>query len=177
RRRAVEGRARARASLSRLCAHARCCGGGESRGPARAQASARRQAEEALGDGDRGLAARSLPDLCEIHSPPAAARPVDTEPGARDRGTLIHGAIGDYTVRFAETAPADPLGELLKLGEHRFAALSDYPEARAFWWPRFERIARWFVQWDVQRRGRLAALKAEIRGELSFPAGASTFTL
>jgi ATP-dependent helicase/nuclease subunit B len=103
--------------------------------------------------------------------------PVDTEPGARDRGTLIHGAIGDYTVRFAEAAPADPLGELLKLGEHRFAALADYPEARAFWWPRFERIARWFVQWDAQRRGRLAELKAEIRGELSFAAGASTFTL
>jgi ATP-dependent helicase/nuclease subunit B len=103
--------------------------------------------------------------------------PVDTAPGARDRGTLIHGAIGDYTALFAEASPADPLGELLKLGEARFAALADYPEARAFWWPRFERIARWFVQWDAQRRGRLAELKAEIRGELSFAAGASTFTL
>jgi ATP-dependent helicase/nuclease subunit B len=102
---------------------------------------------------------------------------VDTPPGARDRGTVIHNAIGDYTEKFALSAPADPLKELLALGEKRFASLADYPEARAFWWPRFERIARWFAGWDAAQRGDLAALHAEIRGELSFPVGAQTFTL
>jgi len=103
--------------------------------------------------------------------------PVDTSPGARDRGTVIHGAIGDYTKEFAATPPADPIKELLKLGEKHFAPLADYPEARAFWWPRFERIARWFAAWDMERRAGLAALHAEIRGELTFPAGARQFTL
>ena len=102
---------------------------------------------------------------------------VDTPPGARDRGTVIHGAIGDYTAEFAKGAPADPLKELTRLGEKRFKPLADYPEARAFWWPRFERIARWFAQWDHERREGLAALFAEIKGELSFPAGERTFTL
>ena len=77
---------------------------------------------------------------------------VDTPPGARDRGTVIHGAIGDYTAAFAQGSPADPLRELTRLGEKRFKPLADYPEARAFWWPRFERIARWFSQWDHERR-------------------------
>src|ERR1019366_8566541 len=63
---------------------------------------------------------------------------VDPPPGARDRGTVIHGAIGDYTKLFAQKPPADPMKELLALGETQFSALADYPEARAFWWPRFE---------------------------------------
>jgi len=103
--------------------------------------------------------------------------PVDTPPGARDRGTVIHGAIGDYTELFAAKPPADPLKELLALGEKYFAALADYPEARAFWWPRFLRIAHWFAQWDGERRAGIKALHAEIRGELKFPVGQREFTL
>jgi ATP-dependent helicase/nuclease subunit B len=102
---------------------------------------------------------------------------VDTPPGARDRGTVIHGAIGDYTRLFADKPPADPMKELRKLGEQHFAPLADYPEARAFWWPRYLRIARWFAAWDKERRAGLAALHAEIRGELSFRVGARQFTL
>ena len=40
------------------------------------------------------------------------------------------------------------------------------PEARALWWPRFRRIAQWFVAWDGARRVDIAALKAEISGRL-----------
>jgi len=103
--------------------------------------------------------------------------PVDTAPGARDRGTVIHGAIGDFTGKFAAGMPAKPLEELRKLGEKRFAPLNDYPEARAFWWPRFQRIAQWFVAWDSERRAGIQALHAEIKGELKFPIGKREFTL
>ena len=110
-----------------------------------------------------------------LHLQPLDA--VDTPPGARDRGTVIHGAIGDYTEAFAGKPPADPLKELLALGEKHFAPLADYPEARAFWWPRYTRIARWFAAWDMERRAGLTTLHAEIRGELTFPVGARQFTL
>ena len=102
---------------------------------------------------------------------------VDTAPGARDRGTVIHGAVGDYTAKFAAALPEDPLAALLKLGEKRFEPLNDYEEARAFWWPRYQRIARWFVPWDVERRLDLKALHAEIRGDVKFPVGNREFTL
>jgi ATP-dependent helicase/nuclease subunit B len=103
--------------------------------------------------------------------------PVDTPPGARDRGTVIHGAIGDFTEIFAGGLPAKPLEELRKLGEKRFAPLNDYPEAKAFWWPRFQRIAQWFVAWDSERRAAIKTLHAEIKGELKFPIGKREFTL
>jgi ATP-dependent helicase/nuclease subunit B len=102
---------------------------------------------------------------------------VDTPPGARDRGTVIHGAIGDFTSQFAAGLPSDPLKEFLALGEKRFEPLADYEEARAFWWPRFVRIAHWFAAWDKDRRAGIATLHAEIKGELKFSIGEREFTL
>ena len=79
---------------------------------------------------------------------------------------------------FAQALPADPLGELLALGRKHFAALEDFPEARAFWWPRFLRIARWFAGWERERRAASSqTVHAEIRGEIEIPLGERTFTL
>jgi ATP-dependent helicase/nuclease subunit B len=102
---------------------------------------------------------------------------VDTAPGAGDRGTVIHGAIGEFTQQFAKCLPADPLAELLALGRKHFAAVDDYPEAKAFWWPRFERIARWFTVWEAERRAALEALHAETRGEIEIPLGTRSLRL
>ena len=75
---------------------------------------------------------------------------IDTPPGARDRGTVIHGAIGNFTTQFKDALPDDAVGELIKLGEQEFAVLEDFPEATAFWWPRFLRIARWFADFETR---------------------------
>lgn len=103
--------------------------------------------------------------------------PIDEAPGAADRGTVIHAAIGEFTERFAAGLPADPYAELIAIGRRHFAPLQDFPEARAFWWPRFERIARWFCRWDAERRAGVRATFAEIRGEIEIPAGERTFRL
>jgi len=102
---------------------------------------------------------------------------VDTAPGAAERGTLIHSAIGDFTKQFANGLPADPEAELIALGKPRFGALEDFPEARAFWWPRFLRIARWFTAWEHKRRAEISAIAAEIRGSIKIPLAESELTL
>jgi ATP-dependent helicase/nuclease subunit B len=102
---------------------------------------------------------------------------VDTPPGARDRGTVIHGAIAEFTETYKDKLPDDSLAELLRLGEKYFAPLKDFPEARAFWWPRYQRIARWFADFEIGRRAGLAKLEAEIRGTLDISVGERTFTL
>ena len=103
--------------------------------------------------------------------------PVDVSPGAAERGTIIHAAIGDFTKLHAAALPADPVRELLELGRPHFAALEDFPEARAFWWPRFERIARWFAEWERKRRPSIAAIAAEIRGAIDIPLTDGVFKL
>jgi ATP-dependent helicase/nuclease subunit B len=103
--------------------------------------------------------------------------PIDTPPGAADRGTVIHAAVGAFTQKYANELPPDPVAALIAIGERQFAALADYPEARAFWWPRFQRIAQWFAGFEQKRRGGIAKLHAEIGGRLDIPLGANIFTL
>ena len=102
---------------------------------------------------------------------------VDTPPGAADRGTIIHNAIGDFAKAFAKQLPADALKELIAFGKTHFEPYSAYEEARAFWWPRFERIAHWFAAFEIERRGALQKLHAEIGGRLEIPFGSEKFTL
>ncbi|MCX7312365.1 MAG: double-strand break repair protein AddB [Alphaproteobacteria bacterium] len=102
---------------------------------------------------------------------------IDTPPGARDRGTVVHGAIGDFTLRFKDKLPDDVVGELIKLGEKHFEVLEDFPDARAFWWPRFQRIARWFATFEGTRRGAIKQIEAEISGTLEIPIKDGVFTL
>jgi ATP-dependent helicase/nuclease subunit B len=102
---------------------------------------------------------------------------VDAAPGAAERGNVIHAAIGEFTQRFASALPADAVRELIALGRTHFAEIQEFPEARALWWPRFERIARWFADWELARRSGLAAIEAEIGGEISIPLGERVFKL
>ncbi len=102
---------------------------------------------------------------------------IDIAPGASDRGTFIHKAIGDFSEKFASGTPADPLKELLAIGREAFAAVEAYPDARAFWWPRFERIARWFVKWEIERRANAGVVLIENSGAYEFPVGERMFRL
>jgi ATP-dependent helicase/nuclease subunit B len=103
--------------------------------------------------------------------------PVDAPPGGAERGSFIHAAIGDFAKTYADALPPDPYGELVRIGRLHFTHFSDFPEAHAFWWPRYQRIAQWFADFESRRRPFTAAAHAEIRGELTFPAGERTFRL
>jgi ATP-dependent helicase/nuclease subunit B len=98
-----------------------------------------------------------------------ALDPVDMPLSAADRGSAIHDAIGEFTKVFAEKLPDDPVRSLREIGEKHFAPLMERPEARALWWPRFQRIAKWFSDWETARRGNIHAIEAEIKGEIPIP--------
>jgi ATP-dependent helicase/nuclease subunit B len=103
--------------------------------------------------------------------------PVDMAPSAADRGSAIHAAVGRFAQKFQGGLPPEAQDELIRIGREEFAALDDFPEARALWWPRFERIARWLIDWERQRRAALTDLRAEIRGEIFLPVGDRRFRL
>jgi ATP-dependent helicase/nuclease subunit B len=103
--------------------------------------------------------------------------PVDMPPSAADRGSAIHAAVGRFAQTYQDALPADAHAELLRIGREEFAPLDDFPEARALWWPRFARIARWLADWEHERRPALAEMRAEIRGEILLPVGERQFRL
>ncbi|MGY4483839.1 RecB family exonuclease [Bradyrhizobium sp. LM3.2] len=98
-----------------------------------------------------------------------ALDPVDMPLSAADRGSAIHDALGEFTESYATRLPDDPARVLRAIGEKYFAPLMERPEARALWWPRFQRIARWFGEWETARRDVIEAITAETRGEISIP--------
>jgi ATP-dependent helicase/nuclease subunit B len=91
--------------------------------------------------------------------------PVDMPLSAADRGSAIHAALGEFTQTYASDLPDEVVRVLRGIGEKHFAPLMERPEARALWWPRFQRIARWFADWETARRGDITAISAETRGE------------
>jgi len=107
-----------------------------------------------------------------------ALDPVDMPLSAADRGSAIHDALGEFTKAYADKLPDDPARVLKQIGEKYFAPLMERPEARALWWPRFQRIAAWFADWETARRGHIEGIEAEIRGEIPIPLDHErTFTL
>ena len=92
--------------------------------------------------------------------------PVDMPLSAADRGSAIHDALGEFTQTFSATLPDNVAQALRGIGEKFFEPLMERPEARALWWPRFQRIAAWFADWEIARRENVSAIDAEIRGEI-----------
>ncbi|QCK85191.1 double-strand break repair protein AddB [Phreatobacter aquaticus] len=94
---------------------------------------------------------------------------LDEEPGAAERGTLIHDALAAYAQEIARTGiPADPVGRLLAIGQDKFQPFWADPTVRAVWWPRFMAIARWFVADDLARRPDLQGVHVELGGRMEW---------
>ncbi len=95
-----------------------------------------------------------------------ALDPLDGEPGAADRGNLIHDALDGF-IRAGPPVDAEAaLEALLAHGRGVFESVIDRPAVWAFWWPRFERIARWFVAAEAMRTPEIAKSHSEVRGEI-----------
>jgi ATP-dependent helicase/nuclease subunit B len=106
-----------------------------------------------------------------------ALDPIDADPGAADYGSLIHQALEIFVRENPGSIPADAFDRLLDAGRRAFGNMLDRPGVLAFWWPRFERIARWFVDVERERRAGLRATAGEVRGSLMLDAPVGPFEL
>ena len=107
--------------------------------------------------------------------------PLDAEPDAAGYGTIVHAALDAFVRECPPPAPlpTDAEDRLLARGRAVFAQVLDRPGVWAFWWPRFQRIARWFIAAENARRaaGTATATVTEARGEITIPGPAGPFTL
>lgn len=101
--------------------------------------------------------------------------PIDTAPDRADYGTIIHRILDEFIRQHPQTLPPDVFEKLSALGEKKFAEQSVPPGVRAFWWPRFLRIARWIAESEPERRLGLAGIASEVSGELTVDGPAGPF--
>ena len=107
-------------------------------------------------------------------------RPLDqleADPAAADRGNIIHEILDRFIQSMPGDLPADAEQQLTDIGQDVFQSVAGHPVVKAFWWPRFLRVAVWFIEVEQQRRHILQSSSTEVRGTLTLPAPAGDFTL
>jgi ATP-dependent helicase/nuclease subunit B len=103
--------------------------------------------------------------------------PLDASPSVAERGIFTHAALDEFVKKYPDKLPDNAEEELLKIGEETFKNRMNNPTVRAFWWPRFERVAKWFVKFEKDRREMSMVLGTEVHGKLEIDTGDGIFTL
>lgn len=104
--------------------------------------------------------------------------PLEEDPGARDRGIIIHDILDRFIQTYQDALPDNPFDELIVIGQKIFEPFAPWPNIKAFWWPRFEIIAAWFIDHEIKRRAAgYAVLAAETTGQFSLEGPAGSFTV
>ncbi|WP_162916830.1 double-strand break repair protein AddB [Cohaesibacter haloalkalitolerans] len=104
--------------------------------------------------------------------------PIGSAPGGAEKGSIIHDILGAFTEEWTGPFDDSAVERLLQLGREAFVQWENFPELLAFWWPRFERIARWFVlDWEAPRADGIAGRHAEISGRITLPMRGGDFIL
>jgi len=103
---------------------------------------------------------------------------IEADPGAADRGIVVHKALERFIERHMDALPDNAEAELIEIGAQVFDEYIASPSVRAFWWPRFKRIASWFINFEQERRlaGTLPAL-IEADGQIEIDSLGGAFTL
>lgn len=91
--------------------------------------------------------------------------PIDADPGARDRGNVIHKVLETFARTYPDTWPDDALNKLLAMGREIFASAHDHPDVMGHWWPRFERMARALAAHEAGWRQQTRRVHTEIQGK------------
>jgi ATP-dependent helicase/nuclease subunit B len=106
-----------------------------------------------------------------------ALDPLNAEPEAADFGNFVHAALAAFLTSGADPFSSNAYDCLLAFGRKEIGHLLERPGVRTFWWPRVERIARWFIDNERARRCSIVASAAEIEGSLEIPSLAGGFLL
>src|SRR5215470_10249547 len=106
-----------------------------------------------------------------------ALEELDADPGPAELGTIIHRTLEKFVRAFPRELPANAEAELLRIGREQFGATLSRPGAWAFWWPRFERIARWLLVEERVHRSAIIESLSECTGSWTFLARGGPFTI
>lgn len=104
--------------------------------------------------------------------------PLEADPGVADRGSFIHDALDKFVSANPGRLPADALDRLLRHGREAFGEALGRPAVMAFWWPRFQRVAKWFLEREAERRaGVIGGSHTEVQGSITLKGRKGDFVL
>ena len=90
---------------------------------------------------------------------------IDTRPNASHKGIMLHKVLELFMkLDKSERSGADAKAKLMAIGTEVFQDLATQPTVHAFWWPRFERVAEWFIDHEAERQKFYRFLGGEVWG-------------
>lgn len=93
------------------------------------------------------------------------------------KGVVVHAAIADFLAAYPSALPGDALQQLIGFGRKHFDMLEAGAEIESFWWPRFERIAAWFIDEERRNRPAIRSILSEQPGRLDLGIDGQSFAL
>lgn len=103
---------------------------------------------------------------------------VDRALNVADRGTIIHAIVEKFTSAYPTlTLPHDALDRLISMGRDEFDMLAHNTEVHGLWWPRFKKMANWFVGYENDWRRDMTAMHSENKGAMVMDVNGTDFTL
>tara|TARA_B100000686_G_C16742869_1_gene947641 strand:+ start:294 stop:1484 length:1191 start_codon:yes stop_codon:yes gene_type:complete len=104
-------------------------------------------------------------------------RPVDAKVSSSDYGRMVHEALQRFIRNYPRDMPQNALQRLLELGQDSFRRVRVQPDAYAFWWSRFERLARYFIDQERKSQRHTNIAYAEVSGTTTINLASGPFTL
>ncbi|MCB9990283.1 MAG: double-strand break repair protein AddB [Rhodospirillales bacterium] len=102
---------------------------------------------------------------------------LEEQTDAAQRGTMMHEILDRFIDTHQGPLPDDAQDRLLTLGREMLGDQLEEPRLWGFWWPRFERLAGWFVSHERQWRQIAAPLQTESEGAATLDIDGIPFTL
>lgn len=94
------------------------------------------------------------------------------------RGELYHEALEIFTKAYPNKLPANAYEELITIGEAVFEKyLPCDTDIRAFWWPRFKEMAKWFVSYEQEWREQENVIVSEAKGRIEIETEGGTHVI
>ena len=95
--------------------------------------------------------------------------PVAMAPERSQRGSLVHDILHRFSTSWTGGYDQAAVNALIETGKSAFRTFEDNPEVMAFWWPRFKRLAHWYVlEWEAERDENIQSRNSEIAGSCRF---------
>jgi ATP-dependent helicase/nuclease subunit B len=93
---------------------------------------------------------------------------VDAQISARERGTLIHNILDQFTKDYPQQKlPDNAFDHLITTGRDMFDRTLGQSDYHYLWWPRFTKTARWFIDHEKDWRNETQQVFAEVTGDMT----------
>ena len=104
-------------------------------------------------------------------------KPINSSRHAGEYGIIIHKTLSRFVHLYPCKLPDNAHEQLIEIAKEFFASRLSNPHVKLFWWPRFKRIASWFIELEKNRRSDLIQSFAECEGQLEIHVPGGKFIL